>query len=321
MLYGNETVRRSLERMASGQRLAQCILLYGDKGLGKKTLAQWFAQRLLCTQPHAPCGNCKNCRTIAHNVHPDVVWVEHSGKLEGFSVDTVRSVCTHALIAPNSGNRKIYIFADCDKMDARAQNMLLKMIEEPPDFVYFIFTASARQALLPTILSRLIPFPLAPCTEAQTMQALTERGFSPEDAQDAICCFHGNIGQCIGFLEDESVRKLVSLTKESVHCIINKREYDLLKTFYQVGSQRTLAARLLEMLGQVFRDAMVLRMKQNLPCISCDPTGAQALAARLSAAQGQRFHQCIGKAFAAVSANVNVQLILSALCAELMAGK
>ena len=321
MLYGNQNVRAALSRMAEGKRLAQCILFYGDTGLGKKTLAGWFASRLLCTEPDAPCGSCKNCRTIQQRVHPDVTWVPHSGKLGGFSVETVRAICADAVIAPNSGARKVYIFDDCDKMDVRAQNILLKIIEEPPAFAYFIFTAAARQALLPTILSRLVPFGLSQCIEEETMQALAAQGFSPEDVQEAVGCFHGNIGQCRGYLEDETVRRLVALTKEAVHCIISKREYDLLGVFYRIGSDRAQAARLIEMLGQVFRDGMALRLGQDLPCTGCDREGALALAGKLSLADGQRYHQCIGKAYAAVSANVNVQLILSALCAELMAGR
>jgi DNA polymerase-3 subunit delta' len=305
--------------MASGHRLAQCFLFYGDSGLGKKTLARWFAARLLCTQPDAPCGMCKNCHTIAQDIHPDVIWVEHSGKLGGFSVETVRHICSDAVVAPNGGLRKVYIFADCDAMDARSQNILLKLIEEPPAFATFIFTAKARQTLLPTILSRLMPFGLAPCTEAETLAALTERGFSPEAAQEAATCFHGNIGQCIGYLEDATCRQLVTLTKEAVHCIINQCEYDLLKTFASVGTERTQALQLLEMLDLVFRDSMALRMKQDLPCIGCDPEGAAALAGKISATKGQRFHQCIGNAYAALGSNVNVQLTLSAFCAECMA--
>ncbi|MBQ8513898.1 MAG: DNA polymerase III subunit [Ruminococcus sp.] len=321
MLYGNQNVRSALSHMAKSRRLAQTFLFYGDNGLGKKTLAQWLAMRLLCTEPDAPCGQCKNCRTIQKNTHPDVIWAEHSGKLGGFSVETVRRICAEAVIAPNSGERKVYIFADCDRMDIRSQNILLKIIEEPPAFAYFIFTASARQSLLPTILSRLVPFGLAPCSEAETLQALTEHGFAQEDAQEAIQCFHGNIGQCIGYLEEEGVRRLVSLTKDAVRCIINKNEYDLLKTFFQVGSDRNQTLRLLQLLDQVFRDAMVLRMSASLPCISCDPDGAGLLSGKLSGAGGQHDHKCIGKALAAVQANVNVQLILSALCAELIAGK
>ncbi len=194
MLYGNENLRSSLIIMANGDRLAQCIFFYGDKGTGKKALSRWFAQLLLCESQNAPCGHCKNCRTIQNDVHPDVVWAEHSGKLGGFSVNTVREICADAIVAPNSGDKKIYIFDDCDKMDIRSQNILLKVIEEPPAFTYFIFTAASGQALLPTILSRLIPFGVSECTEYEALQALDEMGFAKEDAKDAVACFQGNIG-------------------------------------------------------------------------------------------------------------------------------
>lgn len=321
MLYGNESVRKALLKMAGGNRLAQCILFYGDKGLGKKALSKWFAQLLLCESASAPCGQCKNCKTIQNDVHPDVIWVPHSGKLGGFSVETVRNICADAVIAPNSGDRKIYIFDDCDKMDVRAQNILLKIIEEPPAFAYFIFTAASRQALLPTILSRLMPFGISACTEEETLSALAEMGFAPEDAKEAVSCFHGNIGQCRDHIENEKVRQLVSLTKEAVRCIIEKREYDLLKAFYNGSTDRNETLALLGMLEKVFRDASVLRMDSDLPCIGCDPEGAKELAGRLSSSRGQHFHKCILSAYAAINANVNLQLTLSALCAELMMGR
>ncbi len=321
MFYGNQSVRSALSRMADGMRLAPCILFYGDAGLGKKTLATWFAQRLLCSASDAPCGVCKNCRSITAHIHPDVIWAAHSGKLGGFSVETVRNICADAAIAPNSGCRKVYIFADCDRMDARSQNILLKIIEEPPAYAHFIFTASSRQSLLPTILSRLVPFALAPCSDAETLCALADHGFPPDAAADAVACFHGNIGQCIGFLEDENVRLLAALTKDAVHCIINRHEYDLLTAFYKIGSDRARAGKLLHMLDCVFRDAAALRLCDTLPCIGCDPEGARMLALRLSSSESQRYHTSIGKAYAALNANVNVQLTLSALCAALMAGQ
>lgn len=321
MLYGNECVRRDLQTMAKGKRLAQCILFYGDKGTGKKALSKWFAQLLLCENDSAPCGQCKNCRTIQNNVHPDVMWVPHSGKLGGFSVETVRNICADAVVAPNSGKRKVYIFDDCDKMDVRAQNILLKIIEEPPVFAYFIFTATARQSLLSTILSRLMPFGISACTEDEAFAALENMGYSHDDALEAVACFHGNIGQCIDYIESEKVRELVSLTKDSVRCIIEKREYDLLKTFFNASTDRSIVLLLLEMLEKVFRDASVLRFDMSFPCIGCDLEGAKMLAGRLSAVRGQYFHKCILNAYSAINSNVNLQLTLSALCAELMTVK
>ncbi|MBQ8724716.1 MAG: DNA polymerase III subunit delta', partial [Oscillospiraceae bacterium] len=216
---------------------------------------------------------------------------------------------------------KIYIFSDCDRMDVRAQNILLKIIEEPPAFAYFIFTADSRQALLPTVISRLVPFGISPCTEEEAVNALTAQGCSFEDADEAVKCFHGNIGQCIAYLEDENVRKLTALTKEAVRCIIDKREYDLLKVLYNAGNDRNSALSVLNKLECVFRDASALRLNSSLPCTGCDPEGALRLSERISAALGQLYHKCIGKAYAAISANVNVQLVLTALCAELMGGK
>ncbi len=318
MLYGNEHVRKNLLKMAKGERLAQCFLFYGDKGLGKKTLSIWFASLLLCEEPDAPCGRCKNCKTIQNNVHPDVKQVPHSGKLGGFSVETVRNVCADTVIAPNSGRRKVYIFDDCHKMDTRSQNILLKVMEEPPAFAYFIFTANSRQSLLPTVLSRLMPFGISACTENEAVSALESKGYSHDTALEAVACFHGNIGQCIDYIENENVRNLVSLTKEAVDCIIKKREYDLLKVFFDAGSGKDDALLFLGMLEKVFRDACVLRLGTQLSCTGCDPEGAKALAGTLSSMRGQYFHKCILNAYAAIDANVNLQLTLSALCAELM---
>ncbi len=322
MLYGNHALRHCLTKMTQGSRLAQCLLFYGEKGLGKKTFAKWFAMSLLCTENNGnPCGSCKSCKSVLKNIHPDVMWVPHSGKLGGFSVETVRSVCSDAIVAPNSGNRKVYIFDDCDKMDPRAQNILLKIIEEPPAFAYFIFTAASRQALLPTVISRLMPFGVCHCTREETLSALSERGYCQEDAKEAADAFCGNIGQCIDYMENEDTKSLVSLTKTAVRCIIDKREYDLLKCFYSVGTDRNKAYALLHSLEKIFRDASALRLDTSLPCTGCDYNGALALAEKLSAVKGQHYHNCITKAYTAAAANVNVQLILSALCAELTEGR
>lgn len=321
MLYGNIGVRKALHTMASGERLAQCVLFYGEKGTGKKALSKWYAKMLLCQEPDAPCGKCKNCKTIDNNVHPDVKWAAHSGKLGGFSAETVRNICTDAIVAPNSGERKIYIFDDCDKMDIRSQNILLKVIEEPPAFAYFIFTAASRQALLPTVLSRLMPFGISACTEKETLDALMEKGYTEEDSVEAVSCFHGNIGQCIDYIENEQCRKLVTLTKAAIRCIIEKREYDLLKVFYDTGSDRVQTLALIGMLEKVFRDALVQRFDENAEYTGCDAEGAKLLSGKLSASRGQYYHKCIQKAYDAVNANVNLQLTLTALCAELMAGR
>ena len=318
-LYGKDTLCQQLAQMEDGARLAHGFFFYGDTGLGKKTLAQWFAARLLCTAPQKPCGSCKSCRSIAASVHPDVLWVPHSGKKGGFSVETVRSICADLLQPPNSGERKCYIFADCDEMDPRSQNILLKAIEEPPDYAYFLFTARGKQALLPTIRSRILAMPVFPCTEAVCRTALLEHGCTAEEADAAIACFHGNIGACLSYLDPSSMlHQTVSLTKQFIHSIINKDEYMGLCVANQVGKDRDLAYALLLALDAVLRDALALRYDAALPCIGCDPEGAAALSRTLSATDGQAMHLLLDRALRARSANVNVQLLLAALLGEWM---
>ena len=131
-LYGKKSLQTTLSRMASGERLAQSFLFYGDAGLGRKTVAHWFSALLLCEHPEngQPCGHCKSCHNLQKDCHPDLILVPHSGKLGGFSVETVRQICSSVSIPPNNGNRKVYLFLDCDQMDDRAQNLLLKQLEE-----------------------------------------------------------------------------------------------------------------------------------------------------------------------------------------------
>ena len=123
------------------------------------------------------CGNCRICRMLEKQQHPDVRWVEHSGKLGGFSVETVRSVCTDLAIPPSEGDAKFYVFADCDAMDPRTQNLLLKAVEEPPDYVYFLFTAESPAVLLPTVRSRIVSEAVFPVTERNAVRRWANGAF------------------------------------------------------------------------------------------------------------------------------------------------
>lgn len=137
--YGNEQIQHTLHQMLLRDRAPHGFLFYGETGLGKKTLAKQFLAELLCTGTEKPCGSCKSCKMLADGVHPDVRFVEHSGKRNGFSVDTVREVCVDLASPPNEGNAKCYVFGDCDAMDTRTQNLLLKAVEEPAGLWVFYF--------------------------------------------------------------------------------------------------------------------------------------------------------------------------------------
>lgn len=318
-LYGKQFFEITLEAMFSSGRLPHGFIIYGEKGVGKKTAALYLAKTLLCENGGSkPCNNCRSCRNIDKGVHPDLIFPEQSGKLGTYSVNTCRQICSDAIIAPNNGDRKVYFFADADSILAPAQNSILKLIEEPPDFVYFIFTAASKDTFLPTIISRVVSLGIPLCSDDECAAALAEHGFDSEQIKEAVAAFRGNIGMCVKYIEDENLRSIVQLTKKAANSIINSDEYGLLAAFSSpVLKTRENTAVFFEMLDRVIRDSAVLQISPESEAISCCPDEAMRLGRKLSAASAEKIHCYIEKAAADIRANVNQQLIMAGLCGEI----
>lgn len=320
-IYGNNPLISHLCNMCKSGRTAHTVLFYGEKGTGKKLMAKFYTSLLICRNPidNMPCGICSACKNVDKNVHPDVIYVETSGKLGGYSVDTAKKICSDAFIKPNNDSgRKVYIFSDCHNMDVRTQNTLLKIIEEPPDYAYFIFTSESKADFLPTIISRCVCFGVSPCTEEETTQALIEENFSPSEIQKAISCFHGNIGFCIEYMKNEDLRQQVDLTKSLANSIIKKDEYLLDTTLFSLGKDRNNIKTVLSMLDKLIRDSAVLTQNTEAENIGCFREGAIELSYMLTSKQAENIHRCIERAWHTIECNVNIPLAMSAMCAEII---
>ncbi len=319
-IFGNSFILNTFESMISSGRLPHGFIIYGEKGLGKKTIAMHMAKTLLCEKGGKnPCNDCKSCRNVDKGIHPDLICPEQSGKLMTYSIDTCRKICSDAIISPNNGNKKVYLFADADNILIPAQNSLLKVVEEPPDFVYFIFTTSAKNNFLQTILSRVISLGVTQCSEDECSAALALKDYDSQQIKSACEAFDGNIGMCEKYLEDENLQKLVLLTKKATDSIINRDEYGLLTTFSSdVLRDRNNAAVFLEMLDKVMRDAVVSQINPSEQCIGCCQEQSINLGRRLSVVSVQKIHTSIAKSAADYKANVNQSLVMTGLCGEIM---
>lgn len=320
-IYGNENLLSTLDSMVSSGRTAHAVIFYGEKGSGRKLMADRYTAALLCESPvnGTPCGHCKSCRCVVPHSHPDVTYVPTSGKLGGYSVETVRSVIHDAFTRPsNNSGRKVYIFRDCRKMDSRTQNALLKLVEEPPEYVNFIFTTESKYEFLPTIISRCVCFGVNICTEEEAFASLCENGCKEDEAREAVSVFHGNIGRCIDYLYDQELRKRVDLTKRLSDSIIRKDEYSLNSAFYTVSSGRNDTLEILSMLDKMMRDAAVLAKDPSAKIVGCGKDAAERLSTVIAPYQSARIHYRLEKARSAIDANVNIPLVLAALCADII---
>lgn len=121
-----------------------------------------LAAKMLCSGAgKKPCGVCRDCRKVKARVHPDLTLVsrltdDKGTKKKEILVDQIRDMGADAYVLPNEAAEKVYIIAQADSMNERAQNAALKLFEEPPKGVHFILCVSNAERLLPTVRSRCV---------------------------------------------------------------------------------------------------------------------------------------------------------------------
>ena len=128
-------------------------------------IAKAVAKALLCEHKDG-CGECAACKQVDSLNHPDVIYITHE-KYE-IRVDDIRKGINETIdIKPYSGDYKIYIIDDADRMNAGAQNALLKTLEEPPAYAVILLLTNNKDRLLDTILSRCVSMTLGSVRESE----------------------------------------------------------------------------------------------------------------------------------------------------------
>lgn len=206
-LAGNSQLKQQLSHRQAGRGLSHAYILSGPTGSGKHTLAALLAASCVCqaTQPDRPCGKCSPCRKAFAGIHPDIIKI-FGPEGKPISVDQVRKLRSDAHIRPNEAPQKVYILEQSQRMNASAQNAMLKLLEEGPAYAVFFLLADNGGALLETIRSRCETLVLTPVTPAEGEAYLRAR-FPNESGgrlgQAALDC-QGLLGRAVAGLEDSA---------------------------------------------------------------------------------------------------------------------
>ena len=203
-MVGHEWAVELLERSLANGRTAHAYLLLGLPQIGKTTLALKFAQALNCLDEGKPCGQCRSCLKIAHGNHPDVRVIEAvNGTIK---IDQIRAMQREVALSPHESRWKVYVIRQMERASTEAANCLLKTLEEPPDQVVLMLTASDMDQLLPTIISRCQVLNLRPPAMTLVQKALEERwGVDPERARLLAQLSGGRLGWAVRASEDEAI--------------------------------------------------------------------------------------------------------------------
>lgn len=198
-------------------RLVHAVLITGEPGTGKRTLAMLTASALMCqAQAGIPCGKCAGCRMAAAGEHPDITVIEKGIPLspdtaKGRStipVDDIREMIRLCSQYPFEGGNRAVVVRDAENMTPQAQNCLLKILEEPPQNTYFILTTAHPDQMLTTVRSRCRPIKLVPWDTAYIEKVLIQSGTDQAKAAKAASVSAGSIGNALRLVADDGYWQL-----------------------------------------------------------------------------------------------------------------
>ncbi len=244
-----------------------------------ENFARFIANTLICRGENKPCRVCSDCIKAQGKGHPDIFETDGiKGKSKNFTVDAVREIREDAFVIPNESDKKIYILKNGQNMNEQAQNAILKILEEPPSYVYFIIITESKSTMLETVLSRV-----------QVFSLLSDEGEITEK-------------------EAQAVRGMVS-------AILNVNELALMEQTAVFQKNNQFAKSVLVLLTEVFRDALVKKSGYTREFRFPDETNA--LYSKLTVKSLMQLITASSDLIESIDRNCNNNLLIIRMCYEL----
>ena len=298
-------------------KISHAYLFQGEAGIGKRMLAEIFAQALLCEKDtDRPCDECKSCHQVQTHNHPDVIYVTHEtpGVIK---VDEIRSqVVSDVVIRPYTGKYKIYIIEEAEKMNAQAQNALLKTLEEPPEYAVILLLTVNAGLLLETIRSRCVRLDMLPVRQEVVEAYLMEHAKVP-DYQARLCAAfaQGSIGKAMELARSEN---FAQIRTTALMIATRAKEMDtpqIAATVKEMAQYKVTINEFLDILAVWYRDVLTFKATRDVQTlIFRDQLQQIRRAASLSSYEGiEQVLNAITTAKERIAANVGFDLTMELL--------
>lgn len=267
-VVGHKNIIQYIGNAVKTDKVSHAYILNGEKGSGKKLLANLFAMSLQCQNREEDgdaCGKCQSCKQTVNNNQPDIIKVTHE-KPNTISIDDIRDQVNNDIeIKPYNSRYKIYIIADADMMTVQAQNAILKTIEEPPEYAVILLLTENAETLLATIRSRCVMLKLRNIKDQLVKKYLMEQMEIPDYKADVCVAFaQGNMGKAIMLATSEHFNEI---KEEAVHLLRNINEMDLSELIDAV--KRCMSYKLeisdyLDVIAIWYRDVLIYKATRNV---------------------------------------------------------
>jgi len=250
--------------------------------------------------------------------HPDIIIHTGGTGSRSFLIQTVREMRLDSSVSPNDAVMKVYILLNIQNMAEKTQNALLKILEEPPDYVMFILTCSGRSRVLETVQSRVTLVSLGPVPHDDVVRALLDQcpALKESDALLAAKLSGGIIGRAKKSLEEGGFASAAELAGRFAIALCGPDEYKFLRLSGNPEKDKVMLAALIELLPLLFRDACLA--KAGVPGrISGCADAANDIAEAFNSRQLYMFVSICTDACAAAEHNANNTLMLTSLFSKL----
>lgn len=220
----SQEILTALDSFFAEGRCPHAMLIDGGGEKQRTELARLAAKMIVCSnQDITPCGACENCRKADENIHPDIITVTKPDDRKFFVKNDVKKVVADAYLTPNDSLKKVYILSEVQQMNEECQNLLLKILEEPPHYTAFILTSQTANAVIGTVLSRVVRLRLGKAEDVQYSE------------------------------------KAVDIVTKLASAVSSPYEYDKIQATASLDGNKKLTVEVLELFIAVLRDAVSLK--------------------------------------------------------------
>ena len=316
-VVGHKDILKYISSAVENNRVSHAYILNGERGSGKRMLANLFAMTLLCESGNSePCGKCHSCRQAESGNHPDIIRVTHE-KPNSISVDDIRTQVNNTVdIKPYQGPYKVYIIPQADLMTPQAQNAILKPIEEPPAYAVFLLLTENAEMLLPTINSRCVMLKLRNIKDTLIRKYLMENLEIPDYKADMCTAFaQGNVGRAIMLANSEHFNEIREEAVQLLKHIHDMELSEIVATVKNISVYKLEITDYLDIIMIWYRDVLLYKATKEIDkVVFKDQLQSIKEQARKSSYEGiELILESLEKAKARLKANVNFDLVMELL--------